>query len=820
MRAHRRVRLISGLTALLAAVGLVVLPPTGGAGQARAAELEDSAITVNGKEGAYEDFSGLRVTVHQTKGLRSQGVKVSWEGGKETAIGFPANYLQIMQCWGDDPEGPEREQCQFGSAEKSNDAQYTGDRIVGMESAASSAFDPNETEYPHSGTVGGFGWVPFRPATGEPPTTAPNDATYFSKYTTNEQPWLNTGPDGTGETVFEMQTALQAAHLGCGAVEAGKVGRCWLVIVPRGEYEASGAHLPDSRLKSSALSTSNWANRMVVPLEFEPIGTACPLELRSRPTYGSEMAQEATGSWQAALCDAENLSYNHVVMSDSQARVKAATGLSLTQLPVTTGEDEAPVVHAPLTVSGLVVGYSIEYPGSTKQVPRLRLTARLVAKLLTYSYHEDLPGPNGVPREGLSEGNPRRLRLDPEFLDLNPEMRQWSEVNLDVGIMLPAGNSDYGQMLWSWLRSDKQAREFLAGEADPWGMTVNPYYLDLHLDNDEERTDFPKADQYEYQPPRGCTGLKISLLDHRPYTGSLHNAALRTRRGYNGMLEGEDCTATPPKLIGNPQRSGQRFQLSLVDSATAALYGLGTAELRNANGEWVAPSTESFTKAVAGMKKGPEGVLDQDPGLETKGAYPLTAVTYGAASTGMGAELRTEYADLIRYAAGPGQSPGIEPGQLPPGYAPLSKDLREQAVKAADELARKRPQDSGGSTASGGAGGSSGNGGGTSGSDAGTSAGAGAGGPEGGSTGGNGTDSASPSPAAGGPSPGPSDPENIAQTGPATPEKILGIIRWVLLATLIAGVAGAVAGPILMRVGVMRAAGAPGSHLEGNSPMS
>ncbi|MEJ8659346.1 MULTISPECIES: hypothetical protein [Streptomyces] len=821
MRTQRRVRLISGLTALLAAVGLVVLPPSGGAGQARAAEAEDSAFTAPGRAGRYDDFSDLRVTVHQTRGLRGQGVRISWTGGKQTKGSFESNFLQIMQCWGDDPSGPRREQCQFGKIQAMPDGirnRGLASSLVGFQSGEAQ-FDPDENEYPFAPapgdpTQGEKGWVPFRPVSGAP-TTGPNDHTYFTQFTTNEQPFLSTGPDGTGEAVFEVQTALESDHLGCGAVEGAAARSCWLVVVPRGEHDANGQLAGNNGLASSPLSASNWANRITVKLEFEPIGASCPLDLRVRPVYGSEILAEATGSWQAALCESKDVSFNHIRQGEEAARGQVGTGLGLTIAPVEASEDSDKVVHAPMAVSGLVIGYNVEFPRSSKQLPRLRLNARLVAKLLTSSYHHDLPG-QGAQRGDLPKENPRTLRHDPEFLELNPEFRQgWPpELNMPAGIMVPQGNSDYARMLWRWLQNDKHAREFLSGKEDPWGAKVNSHFLALHLEKDDAISDFPKADPVSYAPDPRCPEMKVDLIDYRPYTASLHDSGLRARKGYNGQKAGADCSSDPRKLTGDAQPAGERFQLALVDAATAARYGLGTAELRNADGDWVKPGTTSFNKAVAGMKKGPEGVLDQDPTLRTEGAYPFTTVIYGAASTGLGAELRRDYADLIRYAAEPGQQPGIEPGKLPPGYAPLTGELRSQALEAADELAEAQPGETAGASSGSSEGGSSG-GGGTSGGDAAATGGAASGGPEGGASG-ESDSGTTASPAPGGAADG-SSKDTVARTGPLTPEKILGIIRWVLLATLIAGIVGAVAGPVLLRVGSMRAAGAPGSHLEGNS---
>jgi hypothetical protein len=68
-------------------------------------------------------------------------------------------------------------------------------------------------------------------------------------------------------------------------------------------------------------------------------------------------------------------------------------------------------------------------------------------------------------------------------------------------------------------------------------------------------------------------------------------------------------------------------------------------------------------------------------------AYPLTLPVYAAASPYItDATLRRVYADFVRYAAEPGQIPGVQSGQLPGGYAPLPDSWRVQARAAATAL--------------------------------------------------------------------------------------------------------------------------------------
>jgi hypothetical protein len=828
------VRLGGLLAAVLAAVGLILLPP-GGRASADAGG-SSSAVTKSGTKGPYDDFSNLKVTVEQTKELRDQAVKVSWTGGTPTQqIGVPngADFLEIMQCWGDSTNGPDREQCVWGQGPVGS-GQVDG-RQVGFGPGPAHLDDPQETTYQPSPT-GAPQSMPFHPANG-PSTLDPT--TYFTQLTSNEQPVLQTGADGTGGTVFTLESAATAKFLGCGAVAtSGQVPKpCWLVVIPRGEHEPNGSMASSTNgLITSALSASNWAQRIVFRLDFKPIGAYCTLGQKTHLTIGSELTEEAMTSWQPTLCTDDKITYTYNLQSRDYSRqqITAPTtgspGLAFVESPIVPQPGSPPVVHAPVAVSGLVIGFNIEFAGSSKQVPRIRLNARLVAKMLTSSYQCDIPAVNTQTVRGkLSPHNAQALSLDPEFLKLNPNLGNFQSQSCSSDLGVPQGASDYAAQVWRWLRSDPTAESFLKGEPDPWGMKINPYFLDQLKPADNALSEFWKPDPTTWVPDSSYPNLGITALAVNPYGGDLHDDATRVRKANNTGASALNLTAVPPKFDQSPQTPGQFFALGLTDAATAARYRLGTAELLNADGQYVAPTAAALTKAVAGMTTGPvPGVLNADPGLKTPDAYPLTAVTYAAASTGLDAASRTDFATLIRYAVGPGQQSGIGNGLLPPGYTPLTTTLREQALSAASALvagAPKTPPPGGaaaGTTGGTSSGGSSGGGsGGTSAGGTGGLTGGGTGGAVPGTTTGGTPSSGKPTTpaaaaAAGGPSATPST-HNVAQTGGTTPGALLGAVRWVLLIVLIAGIAGSLAGPLLMRLGATGGSMRTTRPVEGNS---
>lgn len=803
-----RRRVTAGIVALLAALVVALLPLPPLTQPARAAT--GSAVTVTGKKGAFNDFSGLKVTVDQTKDLRAQGVRISWTGGRPTQTGFKGDYLQLMQCWGDASTGPTREQCQFGAAQSpSASSGFTNLRQL-------SVADPAETQYVDNGSFESY--VPFRPADGGKPTTGSKDWTYFSSLDTNEEPYAVTHEGGTGEFTFALQTRQEASQLGCGepVTKKGKVtGRsCWLVIVPRGDTDIDGVPSTTTELRSSPLSASNWATRMVVPLDFLPVGNTCPADRAERRVIGSELITDAMSSWQPAVCSAAGgAKFAFTQGGEAYARETiaqprtGAPGLAFTVAPAESGGTAGAPVHAPLAAGGLTVGFFVEMPGSG-QLATMKLTPRLVAKLLTSSYQKDVTrGRKAIPEHIAN--NPLSLFHDPEFQQLNPLFAQWKATSpAPMSLMVQLESSDTSAMVWDWLRSDSEAREFLAGTPDPWGAKINPYFGELGLATDSTVSDFPKADPTRTALTIGTEELEYGTTEVAPYVQDMHEGALRTRRGNNGATTTAALggNGTPAKLVNTPPLAGQRMVLAIVDLASAARYGLQTAALRNADGHFVTPTTPSVLAGVAAMKDSDvPGVLAPAPGAAKGAAYPLATVAYAAAYPTLPAADRKDFAGLIRYAAGAGQTPGLSPGQLPPGYAPLPAALRAQARAAADRLQNPKAADGGSdadepSGAAGGSGSSAGSPGGGSGS-----AGGGSGGTGGaaGAGGGEANPDAAGTPAK---AAGPGDPEqqNVAQSGGLTPSTVLGIIRWVLLGVLVTGGAAALSGPVLLRLSVRK----------------
>ncbi len=642
---------------------------------------------------------------------------------------------------------------------------------------------------------------------------------FYDNTTTNEITYARTRANGTGQVFFEAMTYREAPGLGCGqkltsGTNAGRPRSCWLVVVPRGEAEvdgtaragvlAQGTH----RLDTSPLSTTNWAARLVVPLQFVAVGNVCPLSAAERETAGVESAAEAVLRWQPALCANNGPVFGYSQTPDATAQRTLATdtpGLVFVNGPAGAPPSDRVYRYAPIAVSGLAIAVSVDrqtgplatdHSRDGEPVAQLNLTQRLVAKLLTQSYRFGAPG-NGT--ANYLQKNVDNITLDPEFRAANPDLSS-ATFSGGIDLIAPLGNSSATDLLWQWVTADQAAADWLAGLPDPWGMRVNPFYQGMSL----PRPDFPKVDPYCATPVDGAPPL--CSLDEHPYAQDLHEAARSAVRGDSLARTFWDANGKPPAWKKRSlQLLGRRQLLAVTDTATAARYGLVTARLRNSAGVFVAPTSSALSSALTVARpSGTTGVVTADPASSQAAAYPLPLVTYAVAAPGILTVADAKaYAAFIRYAVGSGQQPGLAPGTLPEGYLPLPTSMRTAALTAATAIQKRvgpPPVTSSGSssTSTGGSTGSTGTGGGS------------------GTTGGGGGTTAAPSSepsvdpsATGTPSGLPVTTPSAGDGSSSTPitgastaadSESAGRSRFALAISLILGLAAALVGPALPRL--------------------
>lgn len=685
---------------------------------------------------ASAPMPNLRVTVSQTQNLTSQAVIVSWSGGvlstRPSGDSPGANFLQVAQCWGNDPNNPnrpDRTTCQYGLqgvVASTRDAMLNTSKV-----------NPADAKYAAKTGFAGTSYVgiPFRAASGEvvnpiklddqgnavqDTSVDPNNNQFFTNYTNNQIRWAGSDSDGKGYTRFEIQTVMQSPGLGCGTPQgtgANVTGSsCWLVVIPRGIADNG-----QSTISTSGLLSDSWQHAIPIRLGFQPVGVHCAIGASEKQLAGSELMSSAIFSWQPKICSEPGGSaYVYSVKSSADAMTDAISNpnapLAFSSIPAQ-DDTSGQLRYAPVAVSGIVLSFAIDRSVTTRgKVPReyqakdqspfdnINITPRLLAKLLTASYTDALP-PADKSHIGyvdyLNPGhNARNITQDPDFLAVNDVEWKYNRI-IGVGVsdaLMPIGRSDLTQRIWDYIMADPDAAAWLRGEPDPWGMVVNPYFStnpDLNPTGVAfgiPREDFPKADPIEKPDttkgdPNG-TGA-INLVTWRPYTSDYESGSLYVLRGDPLSLGGWNGGAVPPtysKTPGDPQ--GIQKVMALSTAASANRYKVLTASLQNSAGQFVSPNQESMQAAMAAATPNPTNSqvlqydFNSDAAKVAVSAYPLTQPIYAVTNPAiLAADLRQPYASLIAFAALKGQVPGADVGQLPAGYAPISPGLVEQSIK-------------------------------------------------------------------------------------------------------------------------------------------
>jgi hypothetical protein len=579
----------------------------------------------------------------------------------------------------------------------------------------------------------------------------------------------NSDRNGDGDAKFVVVSSDENASLGC-----SDTVKCSLVVIPiegiscdftalpadpdqadqaKRECQATGQGAPDQVLATPAefyvdpavtgefwWSESNWRNHVTVPLSFTVPTGVCGSDTRvSLDMFGSELMNQANVQWSALFCqDPTKFKYRHVRLGEPQAKDVISQGQGDVALVSNAPPDgyPNPTVSAPIAVSGFAISYKID---DGKGVPfhDLRLNPRLLAKLLTESYPsegDDLvaayaAAPASNPYRAMAH-NPFNLLLDPEFVALNPGVNRLlhdSSGGAATSTLLAlSGTSDVIRALTSYINADPEARAWLNGAPDPWGMVVNPGYKNIALPVEL----WPLSDTFATNTvsyfsscllPEQWQALTPQPLG--PLVASPQNTlALITQQVQYASPNAHVKCSTVQDQSGavvlatlgptGRQTPGHRFMLGITDLADAEFVQLDNAALQthsnitnftnqfsdDSGRTFVTPSEDSMRAAMALAKPDETSgtwVMPYDAlrGSAGTGAYPGTLPIFAAVPTkGLPSTDAAEIAQFLKFAAGDGQVEGTGPGQLPPGYLPLTTangmaDEISYTLRAADAVA-------------------------------------------------------------------------------------------------------------------------------------
>lgn len=402
-------------------------------------------------------------------------------------------------------------------------------------------------------------------------------------------------------------------------------------------------------------------------------------------------------------------------------------------------------LYAPVAVSSVVIGFLAE--PSNGRIDQLNLSPRLMAKLLTQSYKFTVPSNSSDPTRNfahLPAANRQYnyLNQDPEFQALNPT--NYNQFTGNPAILLPGpSGSDAIKQVWRWILADQAAVDFLNGKVESAsGMSVNPYYLPRAdpattvswevSDTDtfvpwylsDTKTDlgstpvtkavglttldgtpkklsetvidnFPKNDESLVPLQLILEKSRFDTIQFAPYTENLLSGArqaFRANPNSRSVWDGTKLNAageTGDWVSSGTQLPGDKFMITITDSASAARYSLSTAGVQVPNGtQIVRADIQGMTNALAGLQPTTtDGVKQIDPKYVPDNGYPMTMVTYAAVNvTKATAAQRATLAGMLKQVTTDGQESGTGLGQLPPGYLPLTVDLKAQASTAATAI--------------------------------------------------------------------------------------------------------------------------------------
>ncbi|MET0822055.1 MAG: hypothetical protein ABWY58_13915 [Aeromicrobium sp.] len=680
------------------------------------------------------DSRQFTLTVDHTLNLRGrERVKIDWSGahpsGARAANPYGENGLNqeypvvIMQCRGiDDPSLPEAQRLKPETCWTSTRQQrsQSTDAVLGVwrhdlkATKADRELKSGLTDLPKE-------CVDTKSdATHTTPFVAANGKVYAACSADTMPPEAAVGAalppaevsaysdaDGKGSVNFEVRSSAENESLGC----SDKVP-CSIVAVPimgiscyddnydcrrEGRFEAGSSNFANEGVVPAVSplywwSASNWDNRVSVPLTFGLPPDACAVLDKRPPTafYGSELMNQASLQWAPAYClNQQRFKFQHNRMGDDPAFVLVENGQAPAAFVSGAREAESTterIGYAPTAVTGFAVGFTIDEPGNAGERQQLNLNARLIAKLLTQSY---TGSSRGQQHPGM-EANPMSLNVDPEFNALNPGLDRIQREAAATVLSL-SESSDVISSLTSYLNADPEAKQFIKGARDPWGMVVNPSYKGLKLPVSE----FPLRDTFV-----PTSGLECYQQNPAPYFSQLAAPVNSITKIASALLDAwpnvqtkcDRASASDPFKVGRIDRQGvgTRFMLGIVSLGDADRYGLRTASLQTASSvgpsspfidgsgrTFVAPTTSSISAAVKLAKdKGSRSAfqMTQDMLRKQPAAYPGTMIVYTTAKIrGLDKEDAAKVSAFIKIATSEGQVPGSGNGKLPGGFLPIVK---------------------------------------------------------------------------------------------------------------------------------------------------
>lgn len=497
-----------------------------------------------------------------------------------------------------------------------------------------------------------------------------------------KQTGLPTAADGSGQAWIQVRPALRLPELGCSDKQACSIA----VFVMPDETSTAAVFRPKQNIelglsygpKDTEIEMAFAAGQAAfAPLSFVPAPDACPGMVHpDLSVNGTGEFTQAGSSWVFGLCSAKTNAVNMTVSAGSgpsgrEVFLGDGVDVGVTQqpiggaldsarpVPLPAVRDKAKTVYAPLTNGALAFAFNIDDVQTHLPVPAMKLTPRLIAKLITGAY----------PAAPHSPGSVMELWTDPEFKAINDEHAWPNAIRTPI---LRGVQDDTIWALTAWLASDPETVAWLSGTPDQNGVVCPAEW---------------RIGKVSY--PLAVYTNRLQMLTDTNVPQSVYED-IANRLG-NSVPTNRTVTETGPKDDGQ-DKYGYHNVMALTTVEAATRMGVPVARIRNAAGTFVDPTDPATIRAgLAVAKPGPDGVtLTNDYRSTAANAYPLTVTDVAMVSTDKLTAAKAAKIDtFLAYAAGPGQvQPGqFLPGSLPPGYVPLSDAQKQQVAAARKKIA-------------------------------------------------------------------------------------------------------------------------------------
>jgi hypothetical protein len=473
-------------------------------------------------------------------------------------------------------------------------------------------------------------------------------------------------------------------------------------------------------------------NTVVVPLNFAAQNAGCPAsdtELQTDSSFSVEhflpAAVDATCAGSTGVVALNTATDNETVSSDFAS---GGVDLGFVDNPADTAQEATlfggkQFAYIPIAVSGTAVGMlagESDPSGTAFPVSEYDLTPNMVAGLITSEYETATGSVQAVPPYNFELADNLVPPLSCASLlgcpvatkrGQLPTERQYELRYNTFDLLNPVSSGNFGPDIFGSFNSDVpngssyQATNWICSapntpytvnvnEVTPPAGESNPVPVTVTDSNAADTTLTTAPDGSQVWPPAGSPDAPWVFPSCQPYSKfpSLATSSNDYGESQSPALQAKSIRQFAYGGGSVPVVSGGSYTqmpagFGIIDSSEASFYGLNTASLENADGNFEAPTVANLEAAEANITACPTNDLSCPTGTykidytstASPNAYPMPDITYAMVPTAplpasQATALTNLLTNLVTFSHGGGSL------ALPSGYAPLSDTLYKTAM--------------------------------------------------------------------------------------------------------------------------------------------